>query len=186
MDPQHRQWVLEALNQNEQRLTRYVARILKGRTDLADDVVQHAFLKLCHQDQQAIGENVAAWLYRVCRNRAFDEMRKNKISAERNGFAAKENQVESSQYEDLERDELVSGLQNVLAKLPEDQREAIDLWSNGIRFREIGKLLGKTEGAVRVSVHRAIKHLRDSQIVRAHLAAESTGQLAAQSNQLLN
>lgn len=175
LDASHRQWVMKALEENEQRLTTYVNRLTGGKLDLAADVVQHAFLKLCHQDRQAIGENVAAWLYRVCRNRVFDEMRKQKISSERNGFAARQTQIESRQYEELEQAELMGGIQNLIDDLPQDQREAIDMWSNGFRFREIGELLGKTEGAVRISVHRALKQLRGSQIVRSHLAAEFAG-----------
>ncbi len=177
MNSQHRNWVTKALEDNEQRLTAYVARILGGKFDLAADVVQHAFLKLCHQDREALGDNVAAWLYRVCRNRAYDEMRKIKMSIERNGFASQKTEIEETQYRDLERGELMAGVQELLERLPDEQREAIDMWSHGLRFREIGEALGKSEGAVRVSVHRAIKQLRTSQLVRSHLASEFAGEL---------
>jgi DNA-directed RNA polymerase specialized sigma24 family protein len=41
-------WVLEAVDQFEQPLTRYARRIL-GDVDLAAEAVQHAFVKLCGQ-----------------------------------------------------------------------------------------------------------------------------------------
>jgi Ca-activated chloride channel family protein len=48
------------------------------RHDLAQDVVQDAFLKLCDQDPNALNSSVGAWLYRVCRNRALDVLKKEK------------------------------------------------------------------------------------------------------------
>ncbi len=169
MDSGKRRWVSQALNDHEQRLTRYVTRLLNGRLDLARDVVQHAFLKLCRQDPMAVGENVAAWLYKVCRNRALDELRKQKLCDERNRMIAVENVLNPDPHQSLEQTELLAGLNDLIARLPDDQREAVELWSHGIRFQEIGQLIGKSDGAVRVSVHRAIKQLRESHLVRAYL-----------------
>ncbi len=174
MDSQARNWVSQALREHEQPLTRYVTRFVGGRNDLARDIVQHAYLMLCRQDHQALGDNVAAWLYRTCRNRALDELRKQKMSSIKKQFAARENVVEPNPQQSLEQSELLDGLLGLISELPAEQREAVDLWSNGLRYRDIGELIGKSEVAVRVSVHRAIKQLRDSKIVRAYLAAKLT------------
>jgi len=54
---------------------RYARRLL-GDADLAADVVQHAFMQLCGESQATAGENPAAWLFCVCRNRALDHLRR--------------------------------------------------------------------------------------------------------------
>ena len=68
-------FVMDALDKYERPLTRYAARLLSADLSAARDVVQHVFLKLCEQDRQTIEDRVAAWLYRVCRNRAVDVIR---------------------------------------------------------------------------------------------------------------
>jgi len=67
-------WLLEAVDQYEQPLTRYARRLL-GDLDLAADAVQHAFVALCGESRSRVGDRVAPWLYRVCRNRAVDHLR---------------------------------------------------------------------------------------------------------------
>src|SRR3954452_19058606 len=74
-EPSHRQWVLSALEENEGRLVRYAARLLKGDQEGAKDVVQHAFLRLCDESAEQVGDHVAKWLFTVCRNRALDLLR---------------------------------------------------------------------------------------------------------------
>jgi DNA-directed RNA polymerase specialized sigma24 family protein len=41
------------------------------------------------------------------------------------------------------------------------QREALTLWSEGFAYREIAAITGRTEGNVRVVVHRALNTLRN-------------------------
>src|SRR5262249_56290987 len=65
------QWVIEALNEFEQPLLRY-AKWLLGDLDAARDVVQETFLRLCREDRQRLEGRVAAWLFTVARNLAFD------------------------------------------------------------------------------------------------------------------
>ena len=62
-------WVLEAVEAYELPLLRYARRLLND-LDLANDAVQHAFVKLCEQSQEHLQGRVAPWLFRVCRNKA--------------------------------------------------------------------------------------------------------------------
>ena len=68
-------WVLEAVDRFEQPLTRYARRLL-GDVDLAADAVQHAFVMLCGESRARVEAHVAPWLFRVCRNRALDHLRR--------------------------------------------------------------------------------------------------------------
>ncbi len=67
-------WLLEAVDQYEQPLTRYARRLL-GDLDLAADAVQHAVVAICGESRTHIGDRVAPWLFRVCRNLVVDHLR---------------------------------------------------------------------------------------------------------------
>ena len=67
----HADWVQDALIRYEGALVRYAMRIT-GDMETARDVVQDTFLRLCDADRDQVGEYLAPWLYRVCRNRAID------------------------------------------------------------------------------------------------------------------
>ena len=82
-------WIAAAMREHQAPLLRYVARLVGGDYDRAQDVVQDAFLRLCQQREAAVRDHVVEWLYKVSRNRAFDVMRK-----ERRMRAFAEGQVE--------------------------------------------------------------------------------------------
>jgi DNA-directed RNA polymerase specialized sigma24 family protein len=61
----------------------------------------------------------------------------------------------------------------LLWRLPAPQREAIDLWAQGLAYREIAEVLGRAEVGVRVLVHRGLKSLREHPQVRKWLEDSS-------------
>src|SRR5690349_5884854 len=65
------QWIEAALRRHEANLIRYSTWIL-GDIERAREIVQEAFLRLCREDPQRIGDHVPQWLFTVCRNLAFD------------------------------------------------------------------------------------------------------------------
>jgi len=75
LDPSDAEFTRSALIEYEQRLTRYAAHLI-GDAELAREVVQDTFLKLCTQKPSRIRKYLAQWLFTVCRNRALDVCRK--------------------------------------------------------------------------------------------------------------
>jgi RNA polymerase sigma factor (sigma-70 family) len=167
-------WVLEAVDLYELPLQRYSRRLL-GDFDLAADAVQHAFLKLCEQSQAAVDGRVAPWLFRVCRNRALDHLRRSGREPTLDDCAspAEAAVTAADPARSVEQSDLVARLRKLLAELPAPQREAIDLWCEGFTHREIAGITGRTEGHVRVLVHRGLTALRGHPLVRSWLAVES-------------
>ena len=53
-----------------------------------------------------------------------------------------------------------------LAQLPEAQREAIELWADGLTSAEIAEILDRPESSVRVLIHRGLKALRNDSNLR--------------------
>jgi RNA polymerase sigma-70 factor (ECF subfamily) len=169
----HRQWVLAALEAFETRLLGYAARLLHGDEEGARDVVQHAFLRLCDQKEQEVGPHVAPWLFTVCRNRALDLIRERcrregiEEVHKANGHAAAGSGCDPAAM--VEQGDLAAALRALLARLPTAQQEAIDLWAQGLCYREIAEVLGRAEVGVRVLVHRGLKSLREHPRVRKWL-----------------
>lgn len=173
-DPYH--WVMEAVDTHEVPLLRYARRLL-GDLDLARDAVQHAFVKLCEQSEDRLDGRVAPWLYRVCRNRALDHLRQSGRERsildgepeEATGFRAVStpHDREADPAGTAERRDLAGLLRELLAQLPAPQREAIDLWCEGLTHKQIAEVTGRTEGHVRVLVHRGFSRLREDPAVQS-------------------
>jgi len=172
-----RRWVLSVLDEHEARLTRYAARLL-GDDDAARDVVQHAFLRLCDQSPNDLHGRVAQWLFTVCRNRAMDLLRARRQTVSLGQMDARASvSKEPDPAVTVERQELYRRLNGLVAGLPPNQREAIDLWTEGFAHREIAEITGHSEGNVRVLVHRALKTLRRHPLARQLLGeAAETGE----------
>ena len=161
-----RAWVLTALDEFEGRLLRYSQRLTGGDLDLARDVVQHAFLRLCDQRPEELEGRLAAWLFAVCRNRAIDMQRKN---SRLEPLLA----VNGSEGHGRERDpaELAEArdageqIRRAIAALSEKQRDVVNLWADGFTYREISEITEHTESYVRVIAHRAFQALRRNPLV---------------------
>jgi RNA polymerase sigma-70 factor (ECF subfamily) len=173
-------WVLEAVDRYEAPLLRYARRLLDD-CDLAADAVQHAFLKLCEEPQERLEGRVAPWLFRVCRNRAVDQLRhagreRSLLDAESSETdpAARPAGVLTGREADpaitVERADLARHVSTLLACLPPPQRETLDLWCEGLSHKQIAEITGRTEGHVRVLAHRGLTTLRAHPTVQALLA----------------
>ncbi|MDX1947818.1 MAG: sigma-70 family RNA polymerase sigma factor [Pirellulaceae bacterium] len=163
-----RAWVLAALDRYELPLVRY-ARSLVGDLDLARDVVQHAFVKLCNEIPHESDDRLAAWLFRVCRNRALDHLRQAGREQSAEGLTDDREGRELDPAVASETHELAECLRELIELLPAAQREALSLWCEGFAYREIGEIIGRQEGHVRVLVHRGLTRLREHPQVQGWL-----------------
>ena len=161
-----RAWVLTALDEFEGRLLRYSQRLTGGDLDLARDVVQHAFLRLCDQRPEDLDGRLAAWLYAVCRNRAIDIERKNKRLeplAAVNGGETRGREGDPAEL--AETRDAGEQIRRAIAALPDKQRDVVNLWADGFTYREISEITEHTESYVRVIAHRAFHALRRHPLV---------------------
>ena len=100
------------------------------------------------------------WLFRIARNMIANERRERRnhpaVAIEAAGTIAANANVESGA---VARDEAAAAWRAV-AKLPADRRRAVVLrFVEEMSTAEIAGILGKSEGAVRVLIHRALKSL---------------------------
>jgi RNA polymerase sigma factor (sigma-70 family) len=158
-DPQ--EWIRSAVAKFEGPLTLYASRLL-GDADRARDVVQDTFLKLCRQEDAALRDRLAEWLFTVCRNRALDVLRKEgrmtRLSDEHTSACASE---DPGPAERLETRECAAQVLKALDNLPPSQREVIRLkFQNGFSYREISRISGHSVSNVGFLIHTGLKTIR--------------------------
>ena len=128
--------------------------------DLADDIVQEAFLELVRAGQRGyLPDNELAWLHRVAANRVIDWSRKRARWA---GHVPPSDAAEEAPEAAVLRAEVRREVRAALDALPADTRRALLLEGEGYRPAEIARLLGKTGQATRTLLCRARRRLRDN------------------------
>ena len=141
---------------------------LTGNLDRADDLVQETLVRaLAHIDSFEPGTNLPAWLFTILRNYFRSEHRRRHREVEDcDGNLAATLKTPPEQDGHLEFEELLEAL----ARLPDDQREAIVLvGAVGISYEEAAQICGCAIGTVKSRAHRARQKLAEL------LALESGG-----------
>ena len=149
------------LEDYEGRLTRYALR-LTGEIETARDVVQETFLRLCRQRRSDVEGHVAEWLYRVARNLAFDLLRKQGRldQFERQDIDGCPGATPAAAVVFENRDN-ASRVLEAIESLSQPEQEVLRLkFQDGLKYREIANITGRTTNYVGVLIHTAIKKLR--------------------------
>ena len=134
-------------------ILRYAWR-LGGRMELAEDVVQDAFLQLYAELRSGhLIENPRAWLVIVVRRQTAKQSARNMGLEALENFAALTTAAESPYPEG-------DALTGLLAVLTKREQEVIFLRMAAMRYREIGKQLGISASAVNTLLARALRKLR--------------------------
>ena len=133
---------------------------LCGNRDRADDLVQEALVKAWnHLESFEEGTNLKAWLFTILRNAYFSELRKTKREvADSEGQLAAKLSVPAEQHGHLD----LADLNDALAKLPADQREALTLiGAEGFSYEDAATISGCAIGTVKSRVNRARAKLHE-------------------------
>ena len=131
--------------------------------DEAQDVSQDAFLSLHrHVTSGGAQENIRSWLFRVAHNQA----RNRQTSYDRRFAtpldASRDDMLDHATPErELLAKEKFRQLQTAIRSLTEAERECLLLRAEGLRYREIGEVLGMATSTVADSVDRAIRKLAE-------------------------
>jgi RNA polymerase sigma factor (sigma-70 family) len=147
------EWIVNALQLHEDALMRYAVWILRD-VELAREVVQETFLRLCREDPAKIEGHVVQWLFTVCRNLAFDTRKR---EARMTPLEDTEIGVDSN----LEQKETVGEIFRFVADLPKNQREVVYLkFQCDLSYKEISEVTKLSIGNVGLLLHTALKAIR--------------------------
>lgn len=162
--PKERRRAFElAVHQYSEQLYWQVRRIVLTHED-SNDVIQNAFLKAWNSLDSFHGDSkLFTWLSRIAINEALDFMRKQK---KRNAMSTDDedlalaSRLVADQY--FDGDQTEAQLQEAIASLPDVQKTVFLLrYYDEMKYSEISKVLGTSEGALKASYHIAVKKITD-------------------------
>ena len=150
------------VRQYSEQLYWQVRRIVLIHDD-ANDVLQNVFIKAwCHLDTFRNDSKLSTWLYRIAFNESLDYVHRKKKEVSVNPEERQEivNRLMADKY--FDGDEIAAQLQAAIAMLPEVQRAVFNLrYYENMKYSEISKILGATEGALKASYHIAVRKISD-------------------------
>jgi RNA polymerase sigma-70 factor (ECF subfamily) len=161
------QALAEIYDSYAESIYRYLFRYV-GDAGHAEDLTSEVFLKLLQvlNTPRAPRDNLPGWLYRVAHNQAMDWFRGQgkQVATTLDDDVVPRPQAEVSEdmpLAALERRQSQEQLREAIRQLTPDQQRVILLrFGEGLKCAQVAELMGKSEGAIKVLQHRAVKHLR--------------------------
>lgn len=141
-------------------------RYLKNYDD-AEDITQEVLIEAIQRLKDFRQESsLKTWLYRIAVNKSKNLLRKQKVRAflrfsSSNDDEGKEMDFpDNSQNDKLERKELEERFLEILATLPEKQREVFSLrYFDNLSFNEISRMLGTSVGGLKANYFHAVRKI---------------------------
>ncbi len=143
-------------------LFRFACRYMRSH-EAAEDLVQDVFVHLwLHRDKWAVPDSLNAYLYRMARNRALDQIKHATIVARwKNEAGRLEEQSAEPVDALLHSGELARRVDDIIASLPEHCRTAFVLSRNhGLSYREIAQVMQISVKTVETQMSRAFTKLK--------------------------
>lgn len=151
------------VRQYSEQLYWQIRRIVVSHDD-ADDVLQNTFLKAWNALSSFHGDSkLLTWISRIAINESLDFVRKQKnvvMTSTDDGELGLANQLMADDY--FDGNETEAQLQEAIAGLPEVQRAVFNMrYFEEMKYSEMSKVLGTSEGALKASYHIAVKKISD-------------------------
>jgi len=160
----------EIVNRYKNGLYAFLKQFL-NRSDLVDDVFQETFLQL-FASRKSFDPNrpLRPWLFTIAANKAKDALRKSQRTAavpigtltesEEMSFDEMLNALSSDAavpYDDVERSETVSLVNEVIAGMPDNLREILALaYFQQVSYKQMADILSIPIGTVKSRLHAAV------------------------------
>ncbi len=144
-------WLAQELAEHGRALVLYA----RGWCGAPEDVVQEALVELIAQRQRP--ERVAAWLFRVVRNKAISQQRSERRRQEREQRIA----LRESWFEDHAQALDAAAATEALSRLSRELREAVvaRIWGE-LTFGEIAELLSTSTSSAQRWYEQGLKELK--------------------------
>ena len=148
MKTTNEQWIADAMDLYEASLIRY-AMLFTNSEDRARDIVQDTFIKLCRQERKKVETFIKAWLYKVCRNRSLEVLRKeNRMMELTDSTLIKTGGTSpSTDMQAVQNDDLKLAL-SLVETLPEKQQELIQVTQTAHQTKQLQKQLNTLQQTI--------------------------------------
>jgi RNA polymerase sigma-70 factor (ECF subfamily) len=135
-----------------------------GNEQTAEDLTSQVFLKAWDNlgRYKVRGSPFGAWLFQIARNSVIDHYRMYKETLPLEPAALMTPDPTANVAREVEKRLEGEWLRSVLQNLTDDQKEVLTLkFINGLKTKEIAKIMGKGQGAIRALQMRALQALAD-------------------------
>ena len=152
----------ELFERHHQRLFAFFLRLVRSRT-AAEDLVQEVFVRMLkYRHTFRVESEFVPWMFTLARNAATDRYRSRPRELPVEEDAPEPAADLPHPIANLERVEQEQRLKRALDQLKPEKREILLLARfSELKYEQIAGILGITEGAVKVRVHRALKELKE-------------------------
>lgn len=145
--------------EQQESLRRFLLSLCEGDKALADDLAQEAFIKAylgIHTFSSR--SRLSTWLFRIAYNGFIDYRRKRRLPETGELESAAGVPEEGSADSAFDNESLYMAIRS----LSDQEKAAVLLfYMEGKPIKEISRILGKKEGAVKVQLSRAREHIRE-------------------------
>lgn len=162
---------VEKLNLLYKRYSRRFFGFFYGMTKdgaTSEDLVQNVFMRILkYKHTYSDSGDFEVWAFQMARNVHHDHYRKNKRYAFQEVMDPWEEQLKETKNREveMEKSDELNYLQKALNNLSTDKRELIELVRfQKVKYAKAAEMLGVSESAIKVRVHRILKELRDSYV----------------------
>ena len=131
---------------------------------LSEDLVQNVFIRVLKYKHTYTEESkFITWVFQIARNENYDHYKKQKKHQHKDidevGYVL--NNSDDIQHE-IELSENKITLHKAMKQLSTEKREVLTLSKfKELKYKEVGEIIGCTEGAARTKVHRALYELKE-------------------------
>nr|WP_321232136.1 RNA polymerase sigma factor [uncultured Psychroserpens sp.] len=139
------------------RLFNFYFQMIRDK-DVCEDMTQTVFYKVMRYRTSYKGGQFVSWIFKIARNVFSDHYQKSKKTINN---ADLELVAQKNEESKIEKNDNVAHLHQVLKILNKEEKELIILNRfQGIKYDKLAEIVGSSEGAVKVKVHRIIKKLK--------------------------
>ncbi|MCF2876513.1 MULTISPECIES: RNA polymerase sigma factor [Tenacibaculum] len=131
---------------------------------LSEDLVQNVFVRVLKYKHTYTEESkFITWIFQIARNEGYDYYRKQKKHQHQDidevGYNLNHSDDFQQKMEVLEKKTI---LKRAMEQLSSEKREVLTLSKfKELKYKEVGEIIGCTEGAARTKVHRALFELKE-------------------------
>ena len=160
-----------------------------GQRETASDCAQEAMIKIWRSLESYRGDCAfESWVYRIAANCSMDAMRKQKRDRSESIEPLRDAGFDPADPEPGTEEKVIAAerrrrLRENIARLPEDQREALVMTQlEGVSYEDAASRLGVSEGTVKSRVNRAKMKLKEWMEESGELSAHGSVQKGERRN----
>jgi len=145
------------------RLFPQIQRLTKNR-QWTEDCLQNVFIKVFQSLKDFRGDSsIYSWLYRIANNEALNYIKKEKIRFTSDlGETSIEVIAQDFGFNNISTEVIEWHLMAAIETLPQKQAEVFELkFFQDLKFSEISKLTGVSEGGLKANYHHAVKKIEE-------------------------